>query len=116
LPRSSKEWDSAIDNKPPNPLIDPVATYLHINNKIHNNPDPESEYPPMEIARDLARMLLAAEALIIQNSNLSTRVLKAEKFAEDAAVNLLSKDLETYELSQALAHCRKETQNGTDIC
>ncbi len=62
----------------------------------------------MEIARDLANMLLAAKMLIHQNVKLSERVLKAEKFAEDAAVNLLSKDLESYELSQALADCRKE--------
>lgn len=82
---------------------------MYINNKIHNNPDPESEYPPQEIARDLARMLLAAKALIQQNVKLSERVLKAEQFAEDAAVNLLSKDLEAYELSQKLADCRKET-------
>lgn len=82
---------------------------MHINNKIHNNPDPESEYPPQEIARDLARMLLAAKALIQLNVKLSERVIMAEKFAEDAAVNLLSKDLEIYELSQKLADCRKET-------
>lgn len=90
-------------------MVDPVASYLYINNKIHNNPDPESEYPPQEIARDLARMLLAAKALIQQNVKLSERVLKAEKFAEDTAVNLLSKDLEAYELSQKLADCRNET-------
>lgn len=54
-------------------------------------------------------MLLAAKALIQQNVKLSERVLKAEQFAEDAAVKLLSKDLEAYELSQELADCRKET-------
>lgn len=64
----------------------------------------------MEIARDLANMLLAAKALIQYNVKLSDRVLKAERFAEDAAVNLLSKDLESYELSQALDDCRKEKQ------
>lgn len=53
-------------------------------------------------------MLLAAKALIQHNVKLSERVLKAEKFAEDAAVTLLSKDLENYELSQSLADCRKE--------
>lgn len=90
-------------------MVDPVASYLYINNKIHNNPDPESEYPPQEIARDLARMLLAAKALIQQNVALSERVLKAEKFAEDTAVKLLSKELDAYELSQKLADCRNET-------
>lgn len=54
-------------------------------------------------------MLLAAKALIQLNVKLSERVLKAEKFAEDAAVTLLSKDLEIYELSQKLSDCRNET-------
>lgn len=101
--------DDVISESTPNPIIDPVATYLFINNKIHNPSDLNEEYPPQEIARDLARMLLAAKSLIQHNVKLSERVLKAEKFAEDAAVNLLSKDLENYELSQALNDCK----NGT---
>lgn len=99
-----------MDSKPPNPLADPVATYLFINNKIHNNENPEDEYPAYEMARDLANMLLAAKMLIQHNVNLAERVLKAEKAAEDAQVDLLSKDMENYELSQALADCRKEKQ------
>jgi len=90
-------------------MIDPVATYLHISNKINNPQDPDDDYPLPELVRDLASMLLAAQALIQHNVKLSDRVLKAEKSAEDAAVSLLSKDMEIYELSQALAHCRKET-------
>lgn len=60
-------------------------------------------------------MLLAAKALIQHNVKLSERVLKAEKTAEDAQVDLLSKDLENYELTQSLADCRKETTNGHDL-
>jgi len=110
LPRRYREGGRAISESPPNPLVDPVATYLFIHNKIHDDETDDDNYPPQEIAQDLARMLLAAKILIQHNAILSERLLKAEKFAEDAAVNLLSKDMENYELSQALAHCRKETE------
>ena len=57
-------------------------------------------------------MLLAAKALIQHNVKLSEHVLKTEAFAEEAAVKALYMDLEIHELSQKLADCRKENNNG----
>lgn len=88
-------------------MADPVATYHYVHDKIHNNENPDDTYPGPEMARDLALMLLAAKSLIQHNGSLAERVLKAEKASENAQVDLLSKDLENYELLQKLNDLKK---------
>jgi hypothetical protein len=95
--KGSNCWEPAIPDPGPNPHADPVATYLHIDAKI-NNPDTEdNSYPVVEMARDLAHLLVAASSLIQMNAAMSEKLLVAQQTAEDAQVQVFYKDMEIHE-------------------
>jgi hypothetical protein len=106
-PGSSNKWDPKIDSPNLNPMEDPVSTFHHINAKINDPEQANDDYPVLEMAYDIARLLLAAQSLIQMNGRMAERILKAEKSAEDAQVALLSKDMENYELFQKLNYLKE---------
>jgi hypothetical protein len=56
----------------------------------------------MEMARDLAHLLVAASSLIQMNAAMSEKLLVAQQTAEDAQVQVFYKDMEIHELNETI--------------
>jgi hypothetical protein len=56
----------------------------------------------MEMARDLAHLLVAASSLIQMNAAMSEKLLVVQQTAEDAQVQVFYKDMEIHELNETI--------------